>query len=71
MKIKDRAAAISSAVGFVDAVSCQSRLRSGVMETLGSSSLAVDTVDAIVAAIVMAESFQLLALKQVLQRSAG
>ena len=34
------------AVGFVDDVSCQSRLRSGVMETLGSSSLAVDIVDA-------------------------
>lgn len=47
VKIKDRAAAISSAVGFVDDVSCQSRLRSGVIETLGSSSFAVDTVDAI------------------------
>ena len=46
MKINERAPAISSAVGFVDDVSCQSRLRSGVMETLGSSSLAVDIVDA-------------------------
>jgi hypothetical protein len=51
VKIKERAAAISSAVGFVDAVSCQSRLSSGVIETLGSSSFAVDTVDAILAVV--------------------
>ena len=47
MKIKASAAAISSAVGFVDGDSCQSRLRSGVIEILGSSSFVVEAVDAI------------------------
>lgn len=38
MKIKERAAAISSAVGLVVGDSCHSRLRRGVMDILESSS---------------------------------
>lgn len=47
VKINESAAAISSALGFVVGDSCQSRLRRGVIETLGSSSFAVETIDAI------------------------
>lgn len=38
VKIKDKAEAISSAVGFVEGDSCQSLLRRGVMEILDSAS---------------------------------
>lgn len=45
VKMRETAAAISEASGLVAADSCHNRLSRGVMEVLGSSSLAVDMVN--------------------------